>query len=244
MIHYLGLPMWPQAAAPKILAGRHAFVSFARMEQVGIAIEVCQSWALDNGAFSAWKAGKATDWQGFYEYCTDAKRIPNCDFAIIPDMIDGNEKDNDALINEWPHGVFGVPVWHMHESIERLFRLASEWPRIAIGSSGEFATVGDRKWWDRIAKAMNAICDESGMPMTKIHGLRMLDPDVFSRLPFASADSTSVARNIGIDSKWRGTYSPSSKEVRGIVLAERIESHQAAAHWNRAIVPMTQQSLF
>ncbi|MGK9559302.1 hypothetical protein O6495_24055, partial [Salmonella enterica subsp. enterica] len=40
----------------------------------------------------------------------------------------------------------------------------------------------------------------------------------------ASADSTNVARNIGIDSAWKGTYSPQSKETRAYVLAERIES--------------------
>jgi hypothetical protein len=31
---------------------RHAFVSFERPEQVALAAEICQSFALDNGAFS------------------------------------------------------------------------------------------------------------------------------------------------------------------------------------------------
>jgi hypothetical protein len=39
----------------------------------------------------------------------------------------------------------------------------------------------------------------------RLHGLRMLNPEVFSRLPFASADSTNIGRNIGIDQAWRGT---------------------------------------
>lgn len=80
-------------------------------------------------------------------------------------------------------------------------------------------------------KAMNAVCQSNGRPLAKLHGLRMLNPEVFSRLPFASADSTNVAQNIGIDGAWRGTYTPASKETRGQVLAERIEQTNAAQRW-------------
>lgn len=241
MIHYHGLPITPAHASARIVAGRHAFVSFAHLEQVGLAIESCQSWALDNGAFSAWKVKKAVDWTQFYAFCADMKRIPNCDFAIIPDVIDGDEASNDALIAEWPHGTFGVPVWHLHESLKRLERLACDWQRIALGSSGDYAIVGNQKCWMRMAEVMRVVCDAKGRPLTKLHGLRMLNPEVFSRFPFASADSTNVARNVGIDSAWRGTYTPPSKEVRGLVMAERIESVQAATNWNHKMIPFTQQ---
>ena len=56
----------------------------------------------------------------------------------------------------------------------------------------------------------------------------MLNPAIFSELPLSSADSTNVARNIGIDSAWRGTYQPRSKETRAVILTERIESHNSA----------------
>ncbi len=46
-----------------------------------------------------------------------------------------------------------------------------------------------------MAQAMAQACD-LGRPRVKLHGLRMLDVEVFSRLPLASADSTNVARNI------------------------------------------------
>jgi hypothetical protein len=43
--------------------------------------------------------------------------VPACDFAVVPDVIDGTEADNDALLTEWPLGwFFGAPVWHMHET--------------------------------------------------------------------------------------------------------------------------------
>jgi hypothetical protein len=125
----------------------------------------------------------------------------------------------------------GVPVWHLHESLDRLGRLVSTFPRIAFGSSGEFAVVGSRSWWHRMAEAMSIACDHDGVPRTKLHGLRMLDPTIFSHLPFASADSTNVARNIGIDLAWRGTYTPASKSMRAAILMERIEMHASARRW-------------
>jgi hypothetical protein len=68
--------------------------------------------------------------------------------------------------------------------------------------------------------------------MCKLHGLRMLNPTVYSQLPLASADSTNVARNIGIDSAWTGAYMKGlSKGVRAMVLRERIEKHASAARW-------------
>ena len=54
MIHYHGLPITPATAAIKAVESGHAFVSFAHPEQLNVAVEVCQSFAIDNGAFSAW----------------------------------------------------------------------------------------------------------------------------------------------------------------------------------------------
>lgn len=44
------------------------------------------------------------------------------------------------------------------------------------------------------------------------------------------ADSTNVARNIGIDKAWqKSAYAPASKETRAAVLVERIESMNSAS---------------
>lgn len=232
MIHYHGLPITPATAAAEVLTGRHAFVSFLAKDQIEIALEVCQSFAVDNGAFSAWKSGKQIWWPDYFDWVRSIKNHPNFDFAVIPDVIDGNEFDNDELIDAWPHEPhLSAPVWHMHESIDRLVRLAEHFPRVCIGSSGEFARVGDGKWWVRMAQALDAICVD-GLPCCKLHGLRMLDPAIFSRLPLASADSTNIAQNIGIDNNWRGTYTPPDKAWRARVMAARIESHNGAQRWS------------
>ncbi|MGE5571144.1 MAG: hypothetical protein ACM3S5_19085 [Rhodospirillales bacterium] len=74
---------------------------------------------------------------------------------MIPDVIDGDEDANDRLVEDWPFGKFaGVPVWHFHESLERLARLAGERPRVALGSSRQYGTIGAPKWWSRVQQIM------------------------------------------------------------------------------------------
>lgn len=242
MIHYHGLPITPATAALSAIKGGHAFVSFNRTDQLGMVLDVCQSFAVDNGAFSAWKSGNpVTNWKRYYTWVAELHRYPSFDFAVIPDVIDGDEDANDALVAEWPwrdavSRWVGAPVWHMHESISRLKRLSLEWQRVCLGSSGQYATVGDARWWNRMAEAMNAVCDRNGNPFCKLHGLRMLNTDVFSKLPFASADSTNIGQNIGIDSAWRGTYNPPTKECRAAIMRERIEMVQATTFWDREMV--------
>lgn len=231
MIHYHGGPITPATAAMRVWKGRHAMVSFAAPDQIDIAAEVCQSFSLDNGAFSVWRAGKSVDWKEFYFWVERWSWHPSFDWALIPDVIDGDEAANDELLAEWPFGCLGVPVWHLHESLRRLARFSNEWPRIALGSSGDYAVIGTQKWWRRISEAMDVLCDSEGKPICKIHGLRMLDPLIFQAIPFSSADSTNVARNIGIDSRWRGAYTPANKETRAVVIAERIEQFNAPSYW-------------
>jgi hypothetical protein len=243
VIHYHGTPITPSTAALRAIQGGHAFVSFHRPDQLGLVIEAAQSFAIDNGAFSAWKSGTpVSDWNLYYEWIAELHRYPSFDFAVIPDVINGDEAANDALIEEWPWRFrapwIGAPVWHLHESLERLQRLARTWPRVCLGSSGQFSTVGSPAWYTRMSEAMDVICDRDGRPACKLHGLRMLNPDVFTRFPFASADSTNIGQNVGIDSKWRGPYTPASKESRAQVLRERIEAHQSQTFWVRDHAPI------
>ena len=237
MIHYHGTPMTPATDMVKAFAARHAMVSFAHPEQIEVCAEICQSVALDNGAFSAWKQGTAYDFAGYAEWCQEWTKHPAIDWCIIPDVIDGDESRNDALIDAWPlSAALSVPVWHLHESIERLERLVHNFPRVSLGSSGKFAKVGTKEWWHRMTEAMSVACDEHGRPKAKLHGLRMLDPGVFSKLPLASADSCNVARNVGIDQAWRASIAPRSRHLRALIIMERIERHASAAYWSPSVI--------
>jgi hypothetical protein len=196
---------------------------------MALAANVTQSFALDNGAFTFWKQGVETRWSDYYDWVNVWRRHPGFDWAVIPDVIEGSEAENDALADKWPFPRHqGAVVWHVNESIDRLKRLASEWPRVCIGSSGEWDVSTPRRFLGRAYQAIGAICDGDNRPICKLHGLRMLNPAIFSKLPLSSADSTNVARNIGIDSAWKGTYQPKSKETRAVILSERIESFNSA----------------
>lgn len=228
MIHYHGGPITPETCALRAWRGRHAFISWAAPDQLRLAAMVCQSFALDNGAFSLWRAGKATDWLSYYEWCAEWLIHPACDWAVIPDVIGGSEEENDALLDEWPHGRRrGVPVWHLNESIDRLVRLADAWDLVALGSAADYDVATPWKALARLAVALPAISNSDGVPLVKLHGLRMLNPQIVTNVPLASADSTNVARNIGIDKRWNGSYAPATKEARVDVLIDRIEQFQS-----------------
>ncbi len=230
MIHYFGGPISPVEAAHKVWKARHGLVSFARPDQIKLIASVCSSWIIDNGAYTAWKQGhEIKDWEqsGFYEFC-NKNNLPNLDFVLIPDTITGTERDNDLLCMEWEarmKHIPGVPVWHMHESLQRLSSLANYYTKVAIGSSGDFAQLKTKKWWARITEAVRSISNDEGVPKVRLHGLRMMDPEITQRIPFASVDSSTVARNINLDVHWEGKNSPKSKITRALVLVDRFEHY-------------------
>jgi hypothetical protein len=139
MIHYHGTPLSSKVNAAKVLAGRHALISHACPGYVDLAADVCQSFVLDNGAFSHFTKGQPkgiADWFDYYEWSAEWLSHPSCDWAIIPDIIDGSDADNDTLVDQWPHKGRGVPVYHLHESLDRLRKLCDGHLRVALGSSG------------------------------------------------------------------------------------------------------------
>lgn len=234
MIHYHGTPCGgKREEVARFLTGRHALVPWPRPEDIATVAEVCQSFCLDNGAFSIWRQGGSADWKRYYDWVAEWYRHPAFDFALIPDVIAGTEEENDLLIEDWPHGSAGVPVWHMHESIDRLKRLLKQWRITALGSSGKWPNPGTKSWWSRMDEVMDAVCDEHGRPEGKLHGLRMLDPAIFTKLPLSSADSTNAVQNSSAKNRF-GMYAAPNSGTRMHVIAERIEIHQSAAIWLRS----------
>lgn len=222
----------PRQDAIRFLRGRHALVSMVHPEDMGAVADVCQSFVLDNGAFSVWRSGGTLDVDRYIRWSEEWHRHPGFDWALIPDVIEGDETENDALLADWPRHIRGVPVWHLHESLDRLSRLAQGWPTVALGSSGAWSTPNSAAWWQRMTVVMEHLCDEHGRPPCRLHGLRMLDPAVFSRLPLSSADSTNAAVNSGSLSRF-GIYLPPTASQRAAVIADRIESVNSAPVFQR-----------
>ena len=113
------------------------------------------------------------------------------DDGIASDAFARGPDENDALIAQWPHGQRGAPVWHTDEPIDRLARLCDGWGRVCIGSSAQHSP-GSAPWRRVMDAAMNRICQ--GRAPTWLHMLRGLGVMKYGH-PFASVDSTDVARN-------------------------------------------------
>lgn len=218
MIHYHGTPITPITALYE-LSGRHFCVSHAAPSDVSRCHQIGQSVMLDNGAFSKWKSGKQTDWNKYYEWTDKWLDCPTT-WAIIPDVIEAEANVQDNLISQWPHGPKGSPVWHMHEPIDRLIRLTDEWQRVCIGSSAEYSTVLSESWCRRMDAAWNAI-SKKHRRLPWIHMLRGMACSG-KRWPFASVDSTDIARNHHLAhknprkmaDKWDGQQCPSTWTIQ------------------------------
>lgn len=236
MIHYHGTPLGgTRARGEEFAAGRFLLVPWKRPEDLEMVASVSRGFILDNSAFSFWTSGEKPEWNGYLDWCRTVARNPRFNFALIPDVIDGTEKDNDDLLRIWDRGghwpirVEGCAVWHLHESFDRLKMLVQRFRWVAMGSSGEWSTPGTDDWRERMDEAFGVICDDDGFPRAKIHGLRMLRSDIVIRYPFASCDSTNAAQNgpregvkLGTDSLWGSAN-----------IARKIEQVQSPSRWCR-----------
>ncbi len=236
MTHFHGTPIGgSRQDVARFLIGRHALVPFFRQDDIAVVAEVCQSFVLDNSAFTIWRKGGEMDYEGYVKWVEFWCKHPGFDWALIPDIIDGTEEDNDKYLDMWQTKAKGVPVWHLHESIERLKRLANKYEIVALGSSGKWSNPNNEQWWFRINDVMDAICDKDGRPPCKLHGLRMLNTEVFTKLPLSSADSCNAGRN-----NHASKYPQPTAAQRATFIANQIESHNSAPTWIRS----TQSKLF
>lgn len=240
MRHYHGTPIGgTRAAADEFATGRHLLIPWKRPEDLHRAMDFCRGFIVDNSAYSFWTTGEKPNWLDYVKWCKGFARHPRFDFALVPDVIDGSEKENDELLRLWdkhawhPIKIRGCPVWHLHESLERLDRLCSgRWEHVALGSSGQWPTPGHGGWWDRMDEAFEVICDKDGFPRAKMHGLRMLRPDIVERYPFASCDSTNAAQNGKRESIKNKVDTLWGKAT----IARRIELAQSPSRWTRGEV--------
>ena len=233
MIRYHGGPITPTAAAIQAWRDGHAMISFANQQQTELAFEYAGEVALDNGAFSLWGKGQRLDAEAYLAWVNLWRKHPAFGWCCIPDVIDGTEEENRLLVEKWPlQNYISVPVWHMHESLEYLGWLCDEFPHVAIGSSGEFAEIGTPRWKVRMGQTMEVCCDADGYPITRLHGLRQMDNDVTSNVPYSGVDSCNIARNIGIDNNWKGPYCPESQDIRALVMRDRIKAHAVCRRWS------------
>lgn len=215
MIHYHGTPITPRTKLLE-MKGRHFCVSYADPRDIETCLEIGQSLMMDNGAFTAYTKGKPLDESGFHEWCEQYLCAPN--WAVIPDVIGGSVDEQRALINKWAFPKdLSAPVWHLHLPIDWLLELCDCFPKVCLGSSGDFWQIGTRKWTQRMDQIFEAL-SKSRRFMPWIHGMRMLG-QANGVWPLASADSSNVARH------------HAELMISPEVMAQRIDAIQPARKW-------------
>tara|TARA_R100000406_G_scaffold94083_1_gene85223 strand:- start:111 stop:794 length:684 start_codon:yes stop_codon:yes gene_type:complete len=218
MIHYHGTPITPMSELSK-MAGKHFCVSFEDHRDIDWCVKNGQSVMLDNGAFSAFTKGKTIDFKAYEEWIEPYLYPPN--WAIIPDVIDGSVEEQKELMKMFSHlpNHLVSPVWHMSLPINWLLELADNFPRFCFGSSGKYWQVGSSVWCRRADEAWNELTKRGHKSWVHMMRGLALCGDVY---PFASADSTNVARNF----KNKGSQMCPER------MARRIDSVQSPLKWN------------
>jgi len=195
MIHYHGTPITPRAQLLG-MGGRHFCVSFASPQDLKTVLSIGQSVMFDNGAFTAYTQGKPFDVDGYIRWLEPILVPPH--WAVMPDAIDGTLDDQYRMMGRWPRETYGyslaAAVFHLHEPLEHLWFLCNAYPKVCLGSSGEFWEIGTSKWIHRMDEVFNYLERRTMKDRPWIHGLRMLG-QVDGGWPLASADSTNVAQN-------------------------------------------------
>ena len=208
-----GLPLNPSHLLEQ-LKGHSFCVSYGTRQKLGKQLTqairlVGDNGVLlvDNGAFSAHQSGVDTMsdesyLNGFADWANDILARCPVAVAVIPDVIGGTVEQNAQLIDD-TICMFDdmdrlMPIWHMHEPISFLVSLVERFGYIGIGSSGEYFTVGSKKWHARMTEAMAAVdatvaASEGCIVRPRIHLMR--GQKVGHLYDIDSTDSVNVAMN-------------------------------------------------
>lgn len=133
------------------------------------------------------------DWGPYFQWLESRIYHPGR-WAVIPDAPGAPSQLNDALLNDWPFGQKGSPLWHFSKdevNIARLGRLCEKFGRVCVGWVGhpKKEPVGCPDY----RRGMEQVSRLFGNQWHPIHMLRGVA--VAFDYPFLSADSTSLAQN-------------------------------------------------
>ena len=115
--------------------------------------------------------------------------------------------------------------------------MVERYPRIAIGSTQGFE-LKTMRFFNEMRKIFEVICDRDGVPQAKVHGLRMLDPEIVEKFPFSSCDSATASIKSMFDKEWKHRFWPQSKAGRAALVADYLERVQSPSFYQLKPVQM------
>jgi hypothetical protein len=157
---------------------------------------------LDSGAYSAWKSGNPIDLEQYAEYLEKTGLLVQC--YVNLDVIPGERGDkhpSSAEVEEsakrgWQNylclkkmGLHPIPVFHRGERMYWLEKMLGEGVTY-LGLGGiAFGSFGMRLRW--LEEVFAFLCGDRGWPPVKLHGFGVASPELMTRFPWYSVDTTS-----------------------------------------------------
>lgn len=133
------------------------------------------------------------DWTPYFRWLEPRIYHPGR-WAVIPDAPGAPTQLNDGLLNDWPFGQKGAPLFHFSAEelrLDRLLRLCERYDRVCLGWVGhkKLEPVGCPAYHRQMAHIGHTL----GNRWPVLHMMRGVA--VAFDYPFFSADSTSLAQN-------------------------------------------------
>lgn len=141
---------------------------------------------LDSGAFSAFTMGVEVDLNA---YCDFIHR--NADVIIMPSVLDAIGDPDGTWRNQVrmeEQGVRPLPCYHYGEPTEVVDWYVKNYDYITIGGMVPISTPQLKLWLDRIWE--EHLTDDKGVPKCKVHGFGLTSPELMTRYPWYSVDSS------------------------------------------------------
>lgn len=158
---------------------------------------------LDSGAFSAWSKGVKIDIDEYIKFIKEHEDYLEV-YAVLDDINDPAITWKNQLYME-KQGVNPLPCFHYGEDEKWLKRYLKKYEYIALGGMVPIPNQKLVKWLDEIFSKY--ICDEKGIPQTKIHGFGLTSIPLMIRYPWYSVDSTSWV----LTGRFGAVYVPKTK---------------------------------
>lgn len=141
---------------------------------------------LDSGAFSAWNQGVTIRVEDYISFVKKYRKSISL-YAVLDVIGDAEGTWRNQKIME-DAGLCPLPCFHFGEPLKYLERYVREYDYIAIGG---LAKKGARpEMFEFLDRCFDVICDDKGMPQTRVHGFAVTSLKAMRRYPWYSVDST------------------------------------------------------
>jgi hypothetical protein len=148
---------------------------------------------LDSGAFTVWKQGKSVSLDDYIAFIQQYRESIEC-YAALDVIMPGNPERAagegfDNLRYMQGKGLDPVPVFHVRESIDWLYRMLDAgctYIGLAGLSAGSRNAIDD--WFELI---WEHLIDSDGNPIVRVHAFGEARPEILLKYPWHSADASS-----------------------------------------------------